>query len=996
MGYNVGTVTRSYYNNEANTATTMVDKANLGKTKSEIISLAKANWSDTFWGTSGDTIEGYTTDIIALPVLKTFFKPTATLFNSGYGTSANPYTITNWTQLQNINYASDHTLLSKYYTLSNNINSATAGYTALASATANGGAGFVPIGTQANQFKGTFDGLGHTIADLYINRPTMDLVGLFGLTNGATIRNIGIVNANITGQNGTGGLAGNTYVTTITNAYATGSVTGKGMVGGLVGMTNSSSTITSSYATANVIGSGNQVGGLLGAAYTTSSITNSYATGSVEGVGMVGGLVGELLQSSPITNSYATGLVTGATSAGGLVGAFSGGGAVTNSYWDTQTSGQPNSARGAGKTTEEMMKSSTYTGWLTTIWSFVDGSTVAGYVLGGLPYLKNVTRTQDIVTSSETLFAGGFGTTANPYTITNWTQLQNINNNNILTHNYYFNLSNDIGSSTAGYTNSGEGWLPIGTPSSKFLGSFDGLGHTIDALTINRPDTSYVGLFGCTRSGSTIQNLGLTHVAITGERYVGGLVGENDGAITNAYVSGSVSGKSYVGGLTGDNYGTITNAYVTNADISGIGSESADIGGLVGVNHETITNSFYNIDATTINGAAGVVTQRGIYGTQFAKWLNQGKTLTIELPLSTGYYTLSTMQNLKDMLAFIYEGGYNFRLVQDIALSAGWYIPVLSGTFDGDGHVLSGLNTQQAYNSNLGFVGILSSSGAIQNLGLTNVTISGNRSVGGLVGINYGSITNAYVSGSVTGKDSHEGYIGGLVGLNKGTISHAYASGSVSGIVGVGGLVGVNLGAIFDVYATNSVTGHIAVGGLAGGNEGGTITNAYASGFVSGDNYIGGLVGYKASGTISSSFWNTQTSGQATVGIGLDLDNATSDVSGKTTTQLQQLSTFRDAGWDIAVGTSATPSLSMGGTHIWMIAPETVNYTLSDITNTYKGDAYTLSDLWSASTLFGASHSSWVFGTDYNFLDNSGNVVTSYTNAGTYSNLHIDILRNGY
>ena len=93
------------------------------KTKSEIISLAKTNWSDTVWATSGNSIEGYATDTIALPVLKTFFKPTATLFNSGYGTSANPYTITNWTQLQNIYYYT--ATLNKYFTLSNNIDNTT-------------------------------------------------------------------------------------------------------------------------------------------------------------------------------------------------------------------------------------------------------------------------------------------------------------------------------------------------------------------------------------------------------------------------------------------------------------------------------------------------------------------------------------------------------------------------------------------------------------------------------------------------------------------------------------------------------------------------------------------------------------------------------------------------------------------------------------------------------------------------------------------------------
>ncbi len=132
---------------------------------------------------------------------------------------------------------------------------------------------------------------------------------------------------------------------------------------------------------------------------------------------------------------------------------------------------------------------------------------------------------------SNTLFQGGFGTTLNPYTITNWTQLQNINNSNILTQNYYFNLLNNLSSSTSDYTNlasntanGGLGWNPIGDNTNEFNGTFDGLGFTISNLYINRPTQDYVGLFGYTNN-ATIKNIGLNDVDITGNSYVGGLVG---------------------------------------------------------------------------------------------------------------------------------------------------------------------------------------------------------------------------------------------------------------------------------------------------------------------------------------------------------------------------------------------------------------------------------------------------------------------------------------
>ena len=70
-----------------------------------------------------------------------------------------------------------------------------------------GAEGFNPIGDYSNKFSGTFDGLGHTISDLYINRPAQNYIGLFGyINNSATIKNIGLENLNITGQNYVGGL----------------------------------------------------------------------------------------------------------------------------------------------------------------------------------------------------------------------------------------------------------------------------------------------------------------------------------------------------------------------------------------------------------------------------------------------------------------------------------------------------------------------------------------------------------------------------------------------------------------------------------------------------------------------------------------------------------------------------------------------------------------------------------------------------------------------
>ncbi|MDA7586226.1 thrombospondin type 3 repeat-containing protein, partial [Luminiphilus sp.] len=191
--------------------------------------------------------------------------------------------------------------------------------------------GFSPIGSETVPFEGSFDGADFAISNLTVNRPSTGKVGLFGTTNSAVIKNIGLVNVAIEGNGSVGGLVGHDNgSTTITNSHVSGTVTGNNnWVGGLIGYTNSTS-IADSNATAAVSSSGNSVGGLVGTAQGVD-VTGSHATGAVMGAQHVGGLVGRARQASTVTSSYATGAVTGVASVGGLVGtADSGGNDVSN------------------------------------------------------------------------------------------------------------------------------------------------------------------------------------------------------------------------------------------------------------------------------------------------------------------------------------------------------------------------------------------------------------------------------------------------------------------------------------------------------------------------------------------------------------------------------------------------------------------------------------------------------------------------------------------
>jgi hypothetical protein len=193
-------------------------------------------------------------------------------------------------------------------------------------------AGFTPLG----QFNATFEGLGHGISGLVIKRPATSIVGLFGSIRAeGQVRNLGITNAFIAGDQTVGALAGSN-LGTITNVHVGGAVNGTLRTGGLVGI--NIGTISSSYSEALVKGQF-IAGGLVGGNETTGVISGSYASGIVQagipndpvvpdGPGYAGGLDG--FNSAKITGSYARGKTSGTVAAGGLVGGNSG--AIDNSY----------------------------------------------------------------------------------------------------------------------------------------------------------------------------------------------------------------------------------------------------------------------------------------------------------------------------------------------------------------------------------------------------------------------------------------------------------------------------------------------------------------------------------------------------------------------------------------------------------------------------------------------------------------------------------------
>ncbi len=214
----------------------------------------------------------------------------------------------------------------------------------------------------------------------------------------------------------------------------------------------------------------------------------------------------------------------------------------------------------------------------------------------------------------------GNGTEQNPYLITTTEQLERlaewVNNGNDF-NGKYFRLANDLN-----YNNTANNHTPIGNGSYRFLGTFDGNGHTISGIRISGSD-SYLGVFGgC--NGGMVKNLTLTDAQISGDSRVGGIVGDNYlGTVENCHVTNStLSGSGqYIGGAVGWNdRGTLSGNTVFFTTVSAGG------GAILGTNQNgTLNYNFYFnctvdgvADATNVGTDSGDITTH--YGAAHGIW----------------------------------------------------------------------------------------------------------------------------------------------------------------------------------------------------------------------------------------------------------------------------------------------------------------------------------------------------------------------------------------
>lgn len=207
-----------------------------------------------------------------------------------------------------------------------------------------GGKGWLPVGNMITPFTAHFDGNGHHIRNLFINRPSSDMdtdggsnIGLFGVIDGTAanmtlnIRNLVLDGplTNITGHVPTGTLAGLVHGNTaISNVHVRGKVTGSGFSGGLVGSFNyvsvpatacDSCMIEKSSFIGGIADSWYGAGGLAGITFH-ADIRESFATGNILAKGNAGGLVGDANEGTTINNCFSASNTGAQFAAGALVG----------------------------------------------------------------------------------------------------------------------------------------------------------------------------------------------------------------------------------------------------------------------------------------------------------------------------------------------------------------------------------------------------------------------------------------------------------------------------------------------------------------------------------------------------------------------------------------------------------------------------------------------------------------------------------------------------
>lgn len=815
----------------------------------------------------------------------------------GTGSVADPCLVTNASQLAAIdeNTAS----LALHYRLANDI-TLTGSWTPIA-----------PYADPSSPpFTGSLDGAGNAIIGLQIVDPAAVVVGLFGFSSGATFEQLRLTSVDITAGAIVGGMVGLSDNTHLDRVFISGSIHAEGgVVGGLIGYnwglgtTAGPSSIQRSTAESLVIttgATGDAAGGFVGQVLDSVVVSDSSVSGSISARNYVGGLggAGGGGANMSITDSVSTATLTvapGRTKRGLAVNS-SGFGIATKSYFDSDAAGTTDAGvdGGVAKTASQLKQLATYSGWdigagwdpAAGVWGICQSPDIRtfpflNWTLSSTPCTPAPPPSAPTVTTgaASSIFANGATLAATV----------NANNGTTSAIAIY---------TTASATNAA---ARIGISHATTPTSAEGTDNTSvqSAVTGLQPNTTYYYWISATNSEGTSVGSVQTFTTIDGPpplfpctsyQWPGG-----SGTTANPYLI-----DDYVDLYQATQCPTASFRQRANVSLAEI-DEWIPIGDLSDPFTGTYDGGRYRITDITYNDDEG--DDVGLFGVTNGATIRNINSLTGTVLGRTsvgGLVGRATNTSISKVHSAIAVTGDPSSPVSS-GSAAAYYVGGLVGQMNG------------------GSIGGSSSSGAVTATG--DGASTGNV-VGGLVGYgNNVSIADSWATGDVFGIMDTGGLIGLLLGASTLTRSNAIGDVGGTGTGTAGGLIGQVDGSpvITDVFATGGVTTTrlgIHTGGLIGYVRSGTITRGYSTGAVSSQavpTLVGGFIG-DANGSDPSfvaSLWNIQTSGMSD-GAG---SGAVSGVTGKTTAQMQTLSTFSDGGWDISETCATTADT------VWALCP---------------------------------------------------------------------------
>ncbi len=617
---------------------------------------------------------------------------------------------------------------------------------------------WMPIGdSPAYSFRGTFDGAGHLIKNLAVNRPEADYAGLFGCVHNAVVKNLGIAGGTVHSNNYAGGIAGYAAGTTeIRHCYSTAYVTANGtQAGGIVGAAEQpvGSVVVNSYSLVDDADPETD-SAKHAAAFNSGAVSwllNMGGTAEHSGLWGLGEMTADWnpgLAKAPVpcdeghpaiykvilTNLEPVGAPGTVVCAPGEY--MTPGGAVTLQIeFNEGQKGYIINAESIVPASVTINSDNQFTMPASNVqidYRLAEGSDGKSWYLDN-PYAESFTvgAAADLVYLAKLVNGEIAGAPVNfsGRTIT---------------------LAGDVDLT-------GADWTPIGdSEAHSFQGTFDGGGHTITNLTVNRPDNDYAGLFGYINSG-VIKDLAIGGGTVTGKDFVGGIAGHAVyTTISNCSNAAAVTGANInTGGIVGstNNITTITDCS-NKGTVTGTGNNT---GGILGLASSTITfTNCSNEGAVTGNQYTGGIAGYTANIATFTNCSNEGD-ITGNSTYAGGIvgqaYVQTTAANCSN--AGDVTGNYTYR-------------GGIAGRIDGN---LTGCSNTGA--------------------------IAGASYLGGIAGYKQseGFIEQCYNTGSVTGSAASNVRTGGIVGYLQNaaiSVSDCYNAGAVSGgtAASLGGIVG--------------------------------------------------------------------------------------------------------------------------------------------------------------------------------------------------------------